>query len=247
VTVPPGYTLLRQGTVRAAVRRDLADGLGAWLLASSLLPPAGAEAIAAGRGGTYRALLPGGVRAVVRPYRRGGWLARFVHETYVGWRARPLRELVATVEARRRGVAAVEVLAARVEGGLLYRGVLVTAEVPDAAPLIDALRAAPDAAARAALARSAGTVVGRMHAAGVAHPDLNLTNLLARGGAVVAIVDLDRAALVPHPLGASGRRRNLRRLARSLRKLDPDGVARDAAAIAAFRASYGETGLSCAC
>lgn len=247
MTLPPAYTLLARGRVRAAVRRDLADVLGPWLLAPVLATPAGAQAIASGRGSAYRAALPGGVRAVVRPYRRGGWLARVLHETYLGWRPRPLRELLATVEARRRGVAAVEVLAARVEGGLAYRGALVTAEVPDATPLIDALRGAADPGTRAALARSAGSVVAAMHAAGVAHPDLNLTNLLARAGAVVAVVDLDRAVLVAPPLGAPARRRNLRRLLRSLRKLDPGGALGDAAAIAAFRSSYAEAGFPCAC
>jgi len=247
VTLPPAYTLLVRGRVRAAVRRDLADALGPWLLSPVLAPPAGAEPIASGRGGAYRTALPGGVRAVVRPYRRGGWLARVVHETYLGWRPRPLRELVATVEARRRGVAAVEVLAARVEGGLAYRGALVTAEVAGAVSLIDALRSAADPGARAALARSAGSVVATMHAAGVAHPDLNLGNLLARAGAVVAVVDLDRAALVAPPLGAPVRRRNLRRLRRSLRKLDRGGELGHSAAIAAFRSSYAEAGFPCAC
>jgi len=247
VRLPPTYTLLTHGGIRAAVRTDLADVLGPWLLAPVLERPAGAESIASGRGSAYRAQLRGGVRAVVRPYRRGGWLARVVRETYLGWRPRPLRELIATVEARRRGVAAVEVLAARVEGGLAYRGALVTAEVADAMPLIDALRGATDAGARAALARSAGSVVAAMHAAGVVHPDLNLTNLLARAGAVVAVVDLDRAGLVTPPLGAPARRRSLRRLRRSLRKLDPEGALGDAAAIAAFRSSYAEAGLPCAC
>src|SRR5207244_13550456 len=67
-------------------------------------------------------------------------------ETYLGLRPRPLRELALTVEARRRGVAAAEVLAARVEGRLAYRGALVTAEVPAAATLLEALRGAPDGA-----------------------------------------------------------------------------------------------------
>jgi len=247
VTLPEAYTLVSRGRVRAAVRRDLADALAPWLLAPVLERLAGAEAIASGRGGAYRAELPGGVRAVVRPYRRGGWLARVVHDTYLGRRPRPLRELVATVEARRRGVAAVEVLAARVEGGFAYRGTLVTAEVADAVPLIDALRGSAEPGGRAALARSAGSVVAAMHAAGVAHPDLNLTNLLARAGAVVAVVDLDRAALVAPPLGGPARRRNLRRLRRSLRKLDRDGALGDPAAIAAFRSSYAEAGFPCAC
>src|SRR5213594_2508660 len=127
VRLPAGYTLLGSAPVRAAIREDLVPLLGAWLLAPSLVLPAGAEPIAAGRGAAYRVELPGGVRAVVRLYRRGGLVARAVRQTYLGLRPRPLRELAITAEARRRGVAAVEVLAARVDGRLAYRGALVTA------------------------------------------------------------------------------------------------------------------------
>src|SRR5581483_7740552 len=116
--MPAGYVLLAAPPVRAAVRADLADALGPWLLAPTFALPAAAEPIATGRGGAHRVTLPGGVRAVVRPYRRGGLVARLVHETYLGIRPRPLRELAVTVEARRRGVATAEVLAARVEGRL---------------------------------------------------------------------------------------------------------------------------------
>src|SRR5207247_2417529 len=79
---------------------------------------------------------------------------------------------------RRRGVAAAEVLAARVEGRLAYRGALVTAEVPAAATLLEALRGAPDRAARRGLAAAAGRAVAGLHAAGVGHADLHLRNLV---------------------------------------------------------------------
>ncbi|HLK10452.1 MAG TPA: lipopolysaccharide kinase InaA family protein [Candidatus Binatia bacterium] len=249
VNLPPAYTLLTGASVRAAVRRDLATALGPWLLARRLATPAGAEPIASGRGAAYRAVLPGGVRAVVRPYRRGGLLARVVRETYLGWRPRPLRELMVTVEARRRGVAAPEVLAARIEGRFAYRGTLVTAEVPGAVPLIEALRAAPDAATRRRLGTLAGRAVAVLHAAGVLHADLNLTNILVAadaGGATV--IDLDRGRVVPAPLRGRAQRRNLRRLARSARALDAAGATVDAAARLGFQEGYASvTGRPCAC
>src|SRR5207244_12348738 len=129
VKLPAGYTLLGSPPVRAAIRDDLVPSLGTWLLAPTLVLPAGAEPIAAGRGAAYRVQLPGGVRAVIRLYRRGGLLARVVRQTYLGVRPRPLRELAITAEARRRGVAAVEVLAARVDGRLAYRGALLHPEL----------------------------------------------------------------------------------------------------------------------
>ena len=156
---------------------------------------------------------------------------------------RPLRELVATAEARRRGVPAPEVLAARIDGGLVYRGVLVTAELRGAATLLEALRRASDAGARRALARRAGQAVGVLHRAGIFHADLNPTNLLVhpgRDGDEVAVVDFDRARVSAMPLGARARRRNLARLARSLAKHDLDGTLASAEIQRAFCAAYAE-------
>jgi len=240
--VPPGYAALRRGRVRALVRSDLAGPLAPWLLARSFELPPASEAVAGGRGAAWRLTLPGGARAVVRCYRRGGLFARVIRETYLGVVARPFRELVVTAEARRRGVAAPEVLAARIDGRLAYRGAIVTAEVPHAVTLLDALRHANDGMRRRALAAGAGRVVAAMHRAGVWHADLNLTNLIAPmggdGAVEVTVLDFDRARLVPGPLGGRARRRNLERLARSLHKLDPGGRLAAPEDIAAFHAAY---------
>src|SRR5207244_576676 len=84
MTLPAGYTLLGSAPIRAAIRDDLVPLLGPWLLAPSLVLPARAEPIASGRGAAYRVELPGGVRAVVRLYRRGGLVARAMRQTYLG-------------------------------------------------------------------------------------------------------------------------------------------------------------------
>ena len=239
--MPDAYTLERAGAVRAAIRRDLVPRIGPWLLAPTLELPPVAERLGSGRGGAWRVELPGGLRAVVRLYRRGGLVARVVRDTYVGPRPRPLHELVVTVEARRRGVPAPEVLGARVEGGLIYRGALVTAEMPHARTLFEALRDASGDAARGALAARAGRAVARLHDAGVYHADLNLTNLLVGPVASddVVVVDFDRARVRDRPLGRRARRRNLARLARSLAKLDPGGALGGPALRRAFAAAYG--------
>ena len=254
--MPASYTLLRAGAVRAAIRRDLVPSLGPWLLAPRLALPPGAETIASGRGPAYRVRPGAGAPVVVRICRRGGLVAHLVRETYLGLRPRPLRELVLTVEARRRGVAAAEVLAARVEGRLAYRGALVTAEVAQATTLLEALRGAPDRAARHGLAAAAGRAVAALHKAGVFHADLNLRNILVHPGPEgvrIALLDFDRAWLGPAPLGARARRRNLRRLVRSLAKLDPDGTLAGAEERRAFRDAYAgddarlAPGDACAC
>ena len=247
--MPDTYVLARAGAVRAAIRRDLAAALGPWLLAPTLELPGAAEVVGSGRGSAWRLELPGGLRVVVRLYRRGGLVARVVRDTYLGPRPRPLHELAVTVEARRRGVPAPEVLGARVEGGLVYRGALVTAEVPDARTLIDALRGAPGARERGALAGRAGGAVARLHDAGVYHADLNLTNLLVASKGVhdVVVIDFDRARVAAGPLGARARRRNLARLARSLAKLDPDDALGGPELRRAFAAGYGPSaGAACA-
>ncbi len=238
--MPRGYVALAAHGVRVVVRADLAHSLGVWLVATPLALPPESELVTSGRGAAWRMPLPGGLRGVLRRYRRGGAVARLVRETYLGVVTRPFRELAVTAAARRRGVAAPEVLGARVEGWLVYRGAIVTAEVPCATTLLDALRTAGDGPRRRALAAAAGRVVGRMHRAGVWHADLNLTNLLATAGddAEITLLDFDRARLARGPLGPRARRRNLERLARSVRKLDPGGglVARED--VGAFHAAY---------
>jgi 3-deoxy-D-manno-octulosonic acid kinase len=240
VRPPDGYTALRRWHVRALVRTDLVTELAPWLLASRLEVPSDSQALRGGRGAAHRVRLPGGIGAVLRYYRRGGWLARVVRESYLGSTARPFRELAVTAEARRRGVAAAEVLAARVEGWITYRGAIVTAEVPEAVPVIEALRDATDDRRRA-LATAVARVVADMHRAGVFHADLNLTNLVTRGvagGPDVTILDFDRARIGRAPLVARARHHNLRRLARSLRKLDPTGRLAAPDDVAAFHAAY---------
>jgi 3-deoxy-D-manno-octulosonic acid kinase len=246
VILPASYAVVRAGRVRAAIRRDLVAELGPWLLAPRLALPADAEAVESGRGPVYRCELAGGTRVVVRIFRRGGLVARLVAETYVGFRPRPLRELAVTVEARRRGVPAPEVLAARVEGGLIYRGALVTVEVPSSATLVEALRRAPDAAERRRLAAATGRALAMLHGAGVFHADLNATNILVRDGADVVLLDFDRARLAPASLSAAARRRNLRRLARSLAKLDPRRELAGIEERRAFAAAYGAEKGACA-
>jgi 3-deoxy-D-manno-octulosonic acid kinase len=246
--MPPAYDLVRAGPVRAAIRRDLRPLLEAWLLAPRLALPVDAVPLAAGRGGAFRVVLPDGQRVVVRLYRRGGVLARFVRETYLGPGlgpgARPLRELAVTAEISRRGVATVDVLAARVEGRLFYRGALVTAEIPSATTLIDALRRA-DPAARRVLAASAGRAIAVLHEAGVSHADLNMTNILVApgpDGERIALVDFDRARLRDGALPGAARRRNLTRLARSLAKLDAEGTLAGAEERRVFRTAYASAG-----
>jgi 3-deoxy-D-manno-octulosonic acid kinase len=246
MTVPPGFTALAVGSRRALVRDDLVPTLGAWLLRSPLAPPAGGVPLDAGRGAAFRFPLADGGAAVVRFGRRGGIVGRLVQTSYAGLRPRPWRELAVTLGARARGAPVPDVIAACVHGWGLYRSAVVTTELGGVATAIAALRAASGPAARQDIARAAGAAVARLHAAGVAHADLNLTNVVVGDGATT-VLDLDRAWLARGALSALVRRRSLRRLARSARKLDPDGTVVDAAVVRAFRDGYGSgNGRACA-
>jgi 3-deoxy-D-manno-octulosonic acid kinase len=250
--VPAGYTWLRHGDVRALVRDDLVGVLARWLLAPQLALPPGTLPLPGGRGASHRVDLPGSGPAVLRHYRRGGMLARWVGETYLGpWRPRPFRELTVAVTARARGVPTAEVLAARVAGRWLYGGALVTAEIPGATPVLEAVRAARDRAVRRRLAAAAGLAVGVMHRAGVHHVDLNLGNVLTQvdaRGARASVIDFDRARLTPRLVPAGARRRSLQRLRRSLHKLERDAGAVEDELMRCFGEAYEEgAGVPCGC
>jgi hypothetical protein len=104
-----------------------------------------------GRGAAYAVRTVQGP-LVVRHYRRGGMVARVLHDRYVRiGEARPLAELRASHEARQRGVSTPEVVAAVIyPAGPLYRADLATRLVPDAADLADTvlLRSTPGGGAK---------------------------------------------------------------------------------------------------
>lgn len=182
--------------------------------------------------------LPEGERAVIRRYRRGGALRHLNRDRYfLGHRA--FAELRATERARAGGVRVPEVLAAAERRRIVgYTATLATRWIAAGTELAAWLVAhSPDERER--VLRLAGEQLGRMHAAGVAHPDVNLRNLLVSpnaGGPEVYVLDFDRARVRADAVPPRRRARDLRRLARSARKLH-DPV--DAAGWRALREGYG--------
>ncbi len=255
-TLPPGYDAAHVGDSLVVARADLlpaaaralaAHGsLHAWAAARPGTKPL------AGRGVTWAADAPEGVpiesgragsqapRWVVRHYRRGGAVARWLGDRYLGaGEPRPLRELRISVAARARRVPTPEVLAlALYPAGAFYRADLATAEIPQAMDLAESLWAehagADDPSARMAALAAAGALLRELAAAGVRHPDLNAKNILlatadsgsmdglpatpaAAEGLVAWVLDLDGARVGP-PLSWRRRREAEARLERSLRK-----------------------------
>ena len=186
------------------------------------------EPLRGGRGPLWRVPFEGNGGAVVRTYRRGGLVRHLTRDLYWDRPPRPFAELRALVEAERRGIPTVEVLGAGVTwaGWGSYRGTLVTREAVDFVDWWRWLQTEPPTTERRAVAAHVADTVRIMHARGVQHADLNLTNVLVRvrdGRPAALLLDFDRARMFASGLTASRRRRNLRRLRRSMSKLDPDG------------------------
>jgi len=182
----------------------------------------------AGRGVAYHIAAPGSYtneRWVVRHYRRGGMVARFLKDRYLDSGAkRPVRELLASARARARGVATPEVVAAAIyPAGGWYRADIATRFLPDSRDLADRLFDDDDVARRREAMRLAGGLMRAAHEAGVVHNDLNLKNILIAeddGVERAWLLDLDRAVVMRDAAAKFERDLMLRRFARSLRKLE---------------------------
>lgn len=190
--------------------------------------------------------LGNGATALVRRYSHGGLFRGLTGDIFFTWPPRPFREVAVTLEVGRRGVPTVEVLGAWVERvrGPFYRGWLITGELQGAMDLWEALRGEFfSASERAMLLEAAARSVKQMHRKGIYHGDLNLKNIVVRRegeGFVGYIIDLDKARLFPGEVSASRSRRNLERLLRSARKLDPERRHLSAQAWDRFLRSYQE-------
>lgn len=167
---------------------------------------------------------------VLRPYRRGGLVARLSTRRYL-WtgleRTRAFRELRLTAALHERGLPVPRPVAAAVaRHGPTYEAALITVRIPGARALASLLT---QGEAGAALLERVGTTVRRFHDAGLDHVDLNARNLLIDKEKNVWLIDLDRCRL---RTGEAWKRANLERLVRSLAKFNATE------AMAAIRRGY---------
>jgi len=226
-TDEPGVDFLRlelQGRV-LYLRRDLAAQATAIFAALNRLDWR-AEGMG-NRASSFRLALPEGPELFARLNRRGGLARYFVENLYLGVRARPARELALAAEARRRGIPVAEAVGALVEwiAPIAYRGILLTRALPGMT-LWEFVRTDEDPDVRAYVMEQARQAIGTMHRLGLVHADLNLRNLFvtqSRESFAIVIIDLDQARLYRGAVAAALRGRDLARLRRSVRKLDPDG------------------------
>lgn len=234
---PTGFEVVREGRLRGLARSDVSTTLLPLLRQwrSSTLPPT--RSLVGGRGGIGAYDLGDHLQVVLRPNRRGGWMGRLNRYYYFGLRPRPLRELRVTEALRLRGVPTVEVLAAVTHWIVpgMYRGAVVTREVPLAVNLWKYLREVSPAE-REQVCLDAAAATRRLHDAGAIHPDLNLQNFLVLRGArgrEVLIIDCDRVRL--RQPSDRDRRAAFERVCRSIRRLDPTSEVITLACVEAFQ------------
>jgi 3-deoxy-D-manno-octulosonic acid kinase len=188
---------------------------------SSLFDPGSYGARAqpvAGRGGRGAAWFVEGAfgAAVLRHYRRGGWMARLGRERFL-WRgaqsARSLREYALLARLHALGLPVPAPIAAQARrAGLTYDAALLVARIVG----VDSFAARVNAQGAAAPWESAGAAIAACQREGARHADLNANNLLVDGAARTWLIDWDKGALEPGP--GAWCARVLARLARSLRK-----------------------------
>lgn len=161
---------------------------------------------------------------VLRHYRRGGMVRSFSEKSYL-WqglqRTRAWREFDVLCALQEKGLPAPRPYACQVKHrGATYNAALITHYL-DGSTLAERICAA-------VLTQDQWSAVGRcislFHAAGVNHADLNAHNILLSESGLVSLIDFDRASIVPDTQHAYFEN-NLKRLSRSLRKINSCGPA----------------------
>jgi len=174
---------------------------------------------AGGRGGAWFVAGDFG-RAVLKRYRRGGWMAALSEDAYL-WlgedAGRSRREFELLRAMHDAGLPVPAPLAAGWRrDGIAYRAGLLTQRLEHVESFVDAVRRRGAEAPWAAV----GTTLARFHARGLRHADLNAHNLLLGVDDAVHVIDWDKARCEPGP--GAWCDAVIERLARSLRKRLPD-------------------------
>jgi 3-deoxy-D-manno-octulosonic acid kinase len=252
-TLPPEYETWMFSGGAALARRDAADAVRAAVASGTLYEWAKNRSprdTFTGRGEAYGVML-GPVPVVVRHARRGGMLARVLHDRYLG-APRFLREIAMSRHLASAGIATPEVVAAvEYPAGIGHRADVATQRV-DGRDLATIFFGddPPSPEARPIILREVGKAVRRLHDGGFVHPDLQLRNVLiapypvtvsaALPNLTVYFLDVDTCRAVGRGDLAS-HRANVARFARSWAKLNRSlGTHLIAADRTAFAAGYAE-------
>ncbi|WP_083000180.1 3-deoxy-D-manno-octulosonic acid kinase [Halomonas sp. GT] len=171
---------------------------------------------APGRGSSFFLKASDSEQWVLRPYRRGGLIAKLSKKRYL-WlgeeRTRAFRELRLTATLYDQGLPVPRPVACCIiRYGLTYEAALITVRIPGAQALASLLAAGK---ADDALLQRVGTMINCFHQAGLDHVDLNARNILIDHHGEPWLIDLDRCRLRPP---GKWQEDNLARLERSINK-----------------------------
>ena len=170
--VPKGYrTMERQDGAGLLVRDDVSDALLAPLLEDVSFDTVLAFS---GRGAVSRVLLADGSFVAARPYRHGGLFGDLLGSRGMGW-ARAVVEIQAGEQLRAAGIPTPDIVGAFFRAPGWKEPVLLTRVVDGVR--IEELDSVVSGHWREP-SRDLADLLARAFAAGVIHPDLNLTNFL---------------------------------------------------------------------
>ncbi|HEY3515775.1 MAG TPA: 3-deoxy-D-manno-octulosonic acid kinase [Gammaproteobacteria bacterium] len=204
---------------------------------------AGAVALETSGRGEVLIVAHGDETWVLRHYRRGGLVARFVDDHYL-WlgadRARAFREWRLLRELRAAALPVPNPVAAHVyRTGFIYTADIITAYLPNTRKLswfIAQGRVPPESW------RRVGAMIAAVHRYGVDHPDLTAHNVLLGEAGEPFLVDFDNAQRKPP---GDWSRLGLERFNRSLRKVALEtGTEFDFGAWAEVEAGYAARGAA---
>jgi 3-deoxy-D-manno-octulosonic acid kinase len=155
---------------------------------------------------------------VLRRYRRGGFIGRWIEDSFIYFgaeRTRSFREVRLLALLHGRGLPVPRPVAAHFSrSGLRYTADLITERM--AADKLSSWLARAPVPER--VWGEVGRMLARFHAAGVWHADLTAHNILLDGAGQPYLLDFDRGR-IRRP--GRWRQRNLARLLRSLHKIRP--------------------------
>ncbi|NOZ55121.1 MAG: 3-deoxy-D-manno-octulosonic acid kinase [Gammaproteobacteria bacterium] len=170
-----------------------------------------------GRGTTYFVQLQGR-ECVLRHYRRGGMVARWLNDRYwwAGlYKTRAWQEWFLLGQLRQRELPVPPVVAARVyKRGLFYRADIIIQRIPCSHSLAHMLT---QQALSDVLWKKIGVTLRRFHQRGVYHADLNAHNILLDDAGSVYLIDFDKGEI--RRTRRAWQMANLQRFRRSLEKL----------------------------